>query len=332
MKIVIGDGQYVIHAKDIQEARQVARRELQRVEEIKEKMRNLFSENGVALNNFLENTSDENINIHFNDETSLIFDKPENVATKGEVAQRESVDGKIKYNLAYRYPDIAGHNADFRLAHEMGHLVLNPSNNNRQVYNKESNSRQVAGLIRLDMDKYNAHGGQVQSSDLYGTQIQENAINLLAQLAIRGDNKADDIMLGKVDLSEFNSYKRCDDLVNLLAVSMRNDFDKEMSFEQLVEGKIDSIITRPDGTQVPANTFFYGIVNDSSMVENEFDKYLGKGAWKDLDEAFKQMYEPSISQEKFEQLYQNAQALVQEFANVRYQDKYQEAVKINGRI
>ena len=48
-----------------------------------------------------------------------------------------------------------------------------------------------------------------------------------------------------------------DDLVKLLAVSMRNDFDKEISFEQLAEQKIDAIITREDGSQVPANTFFY---------------------------------------------------------------------------
>lgn len=320
MKIVVGDGQYVIYAKDVQDARQVVQKELQRVDEIKGKIANLLSKDGVAYKNFAENTAEENLNIHFNDATSLIYDDPNNATTKGEVKQRTNENGKTTYNLAYRYPNIEGHNADFRLAHEMGHLVLNPSNDNRQVYNKASNSRQVAGLIRRDES----------NGQFYGMQIQENAINLIAQLAIRGNEKADDIMLGKVDLSEYNSYKRCDDLVKLIAVSMRNDFDKEMSFEQLAEQKIDSMITRPDGTQIPANTFFYGIVNDSSMVENEFDKYLGKGAWRDLDEAFKQMYNPNISQEKFEQIYQNAQGLVQEFANIRYQDKYQEAVKMNG--
>lgn len=320
MKIVVGDGQYVIYAKDVQDARQVVQKELQRVDEIKEKIANLLSKDGIAYKNFTENTAEENLNIHFNDATSLIYDDPDNATTKGEVKQREHEKGKFKYDLAYRYPDIEGHNADFRLAHEMGHLVLNPSNENRLVYNKDSNSRHIAGLIRRDES----------NNQSYGVQIQENAINLIAQLAIRGNEKADDIMLGKVDLSEYNSYKRCDDLVKLIAVSMRNDFDKEMSFEQLAEQKIDSLITRPDGTQIPANTFFYGIVNDSSMVENEFDKYLGKGAWRDLDEAFKQMYNPNISQEKFEQIYQNAQGLVQEFANIRYQDKYQEAVKMNG--
>ena len=186
-----------------------------------------MSEDGKAIQNFLENTSEENLNIHFNDETSLIYDDPDNATTKGEVRQRNFENGKFTYDLAYRYPQIQGHNADFRLAHEMGHLMLNPSNSNRQIYDKESNSRQVSGLIRR-----NEEDGQ-----FYGTQIQENAINLIAQLAVRGEHSADDIMSGKVDLSEFNLYKKADDLVKILAVSMRNDYEKEMSFEQLAEQK-----------------------------------------------------------------------------------------------
>lgn len=299
-KFVAGNGQYVIYAKDQQKARQVISQELKRFDEIKSKMASLLSEDGKAIQNFLENTSEENLNIHFNDETSLIYDDPDNATTKGEVRQRNFENGKFTYDLAYRYPQIQGHNADFRLAHEMGHLMLNPSNSNRQIYDKESNSRQVSGLIRR-----NEEDGQ-----FYGTQIQENAINLIAQLAVRGEHSADDIMSGKVDLSEFNLYKKADDLVKLLAVSMRNDYEKEMSFEQLAEQKIDSFIEHSDGSKEPANTFFYGILNDSSMIENEFDKYMGKGAWRDLDMAFQQLHQPNISQERFENIFQTAQALI----------------------
>ena len=320
-KFVAGNGQYVIYAKDQQEARQVISQELKRFDEIKSKMASLLSEDGKAIQNFLENTSEENLNIHFNDETSLIYDDPDNATTKGEVRQRNFENGKFTYDLAYRYPEIQGHNADFRLAHEMGHLMLNPSNSNRQVYDKESNSRQVSGLIRR-----NEEDGQ-----FYGTQIQENAINLIAQLAVRGEHSADDIMSGKVDLSEFNLYKKADDLVKLLAVSMRNDYDKEMSFEQLAEQKIDSFIEHSDGSKEPANTFFYGILNDSSMIENEFDKYMGKGAWRDLDMAFQQLHQPNISQERFENIFQTAQALISEFANVRMQEKHKEAVARDGQ-
>lgn len=319
-KFVAGNGQYVVYARDSQEARTVISQELKRFDDIKSKMASLLSQDGKAMQNFLENTSEENLNIHFNDETSLIYDDPDNATTKGEVRQRNFENGKFTYDLAYRYPDIQGHNADFRLAHEMGHLMLNPSNANRQIYDKETDSRQVSGLIR-----------RTEDGQFYGTQIQENAINLIAQLAVRGEHSADDIMAGKVDLSEFNLYKKADDLVKLLAVSMRNDYDKEMSFEQLTEQKIDSFIEHSDGTKEPANTFFYGILNDSSMIENEFDKYMGKGAWRDLDSAFQQLHQPNISQERFDNIFQTAQALITEFANVRMQEKHKEAVARNGQ-
>lgn len=317
-KYSFGNGQYVVYARNEQEARQIISQELKRFDSIKRLMSNLLKDNGQAMQNFIDNTSEDRLNIHFNDELSGIYDI--DPTAKGEVRQRNMQDGIFYYDLAYRYPEIEGHNANFRLAHEMGHLMLNPSNAQRQTLDKQSNSRQVAGLIRRDeVDNH-----------FYGEEIQENAINLLAQLAIRGDAKADDIITGKVDLSEFNSYKKCDDLVKLLAVSMRNDFDKEMSFEQLTQNKIDSLITHSDGTQEPANTFFYGILNDSSMVENEFDKYLGNGAWRELNEAFSELYKTNISKERFELIFQNAQGLIQEFANARFQDKYKEAVVRNA--
>ena len=62
---------------------------------------------------------------------------------------------------------------------------------------------------------------------------------LIAELAVRGEHRADDIITGKVDVSEFNLYKKADDLVKLLAVSMRNDFDKVSLMDiGIVWGKI----------------------------------------------------------------------------------------------
>ena len=199
--------------------------------------------------------------------------------------------------------------------------MLNASNSNRYVYDKETNSRHISGLIRRTE----------ADAQFYGEQMQENAINLLAELAIRGEHSADDIITGKVDISEFNSYKKADDLVKLLAVSMRNDYDEEISFEELVNNKIDSFIEHSDGTKEPANTFFYGILNDSSIVENEFDKYMGKGAWKDLDTAIQQLHEGNISQARFDNIFKTAQELISEFANVRMQEKYKEAMLRNGQ-
>lgn len=325
-KFSFGNGQYVVYARSEQGAREVIGQELKRFDSIKSLMANLLTENGQAWKNFVDNASEDRLNIHFNDEQSAIYDV--DATAKGEVRHQRNEDGNAlvdenglyKYELAYRYPEIEGHDANFRLAHEMGHLMLNASNPQRQGYDKTSNSRQVSGLIRRDES----------TNQFYGTEMQENAINLIAQLAIRGEEKADDIITGKADLSEFNSYKRCDDLVKLLAVSMRNDFDKEMSFEQLVESKLDSLITHSDGTQEPANTFFYGILNDSSMIQNEFDKYMGEGAWRQVNDAFSQLYKGNISQERFDLIFQSTQEMIQEFANIRYQEKYKETIVRNG--
>ena len=86
-KFTVRNGQYVIFAKDVKQARKVISQELQRVDKIREKMANLLSQDGVAMQNFMENTSEENLNIYFNDETSLIYGDPENATTKGEVIQ-----------------------------------------------------------------------------------------------------------------------------------------------------------------------------------------------------------------------------------------------------
>lgn len=112
---------------------------------------------------------------------------------------------------------------------------------------------------------------------------------------------------------------------------MRNDFDKEISFEQLMNNKIDSIIEHSDGTKEPANTFFYGILNDSSMIETEFDKYMSKGAWRDLDTFITSLHNPNISKEQFDMIFKEAKGMIAEFADIRMKDKYKEAIARNGQ-
>ena len=316
-KFVIGEGQYVVYADSTEKAGQVLGQEIQRVNKVKEKIADMLSKDGFAYQNFTKNFADENLNIYFNDNNSYIFDNPEDKDTMGMVSQRKFENGEFKYNLAYRYE---GENTDFKLAHEMGHLVLNPSNENSQIYDKETNSRQVSGLIRRDEE----------NSQFYGMEIQENGINLLAELAIREPYSADEVMEGKADVSGFNSYKKVDNLVKLLSVSMRNDFSNELTFEQLVDQKLDSQITNSDGTKEPVNTFFYGLLNDSSMIENEFDKYMGKGAYRELDSAISVLHESDVNSEKFEIIYEQAQGLIEDFANIRMQEKHKEAVARDG--
>ncbi len=88
-RFTAGDGQYVVYANDLQEAKQVLSQEYKRVNEIKSKVKALLSKDGQAIQNFETNTSAENLNIYFYDEKSLIYDKPENATTKGEVRQRD---------------------------------------------------------------------------------------------------------------------------------------------------------------------------------------------------------------------------------------------------
>lgn len=105
-KFVTGKGKYVVYANSKEEASEILLQELDRVDDIRGKIANLLSEDGIPLQNFLENTKEENLNIHFNDATSFIYDDPENATTKGEVRQRDFKDGKYTYELAYRYPEI----------------------------------------------------------------------------------------------------------------------------------------------------------------------------------------------------------------------------------
>ena len=323
-KFVAGDGQYVVYANNAQEARDILRQEIKRVNDIKEKVRGLLAKDGQAVQNFDVNTSAENLNLYFYDETSLIYDNPDNASTKGEVVQRTSENGNNTYNLAYRYPEIQGQNADFRLAHEMGHLVLNPSNVRMQGYDKETDTRQVSGLIRVPK------GEETNANAFYGTEMQESAINLIGQLAIKGEHSADDIITGKADVSEFNSYRKTDELIKLLATSMRNDYTQEMSFEELANNGLDSVIEHSDGTQEPANTFFYGLLNDSSIIQKEFDKYMEQGAWRDLNTFISNLQTKNLSNEQFDMIYSEAKGMIMDFANARMKDKYQEAMDRDG--
>lgn len=317
-KFSYGDGQYIVYAKDKSEAKKIVQIELNRFEKIKEKMFNLLAPGGEGCENFKENISEERLNIHFLDEESLISEDP---LARGAVRQRENNTNNFYYELEYKYPVIGGQNADYRLAHEIGHLVLNPSNVFKQVRDDETKSTKISGLIRMGEDR-----------KLYGLEIQENAINLLAELALKGKHSADDIMASKVDLTEFNFYKQCDKLIKLLAVSMRNDYIEEMSFDELVENKIDSYIEKSDGTREPANTFFHGLINDSSVIEKEIDKYFGEGTYRDIDLSFTELHKTDIDKDRFNNIFGNLEALLVDFARARMQDKYKETIEKEGVV
>lgn len=95
-RFVAGNGQYVIYSENSQEATQVLRQELQRVDSIKEKVASLLSRDGIAFQNFMENASEENLNIHFNDASSLIYDKLENRNNKRRSKTKTTSRWKIQ--------------------------------------------------------------------------------------------------------------------------------------------------------------------------------------------------------------------------------------------
>ena len=217
MKIQLENGKYVVYAHSEQEAQKILKRELSRFEDIGGLMSELVTKDGKAYNNFITNTSNDRINIYFNDEESLIYDDPENVTTKGEVRTRTQIGNEIKYDLAYRYPVMNGVDANFRLAHEMGHLMLNPSNSSTMVEDEELGTTQVSGFIRYDKN----------TQKYTGLQIQENAINLLAQLATRGDISADDIISGKEDVPSI------DEKIEFINKMIEKEQEQEIDDEKL---------------------------------------------------------------------------------------------------
>lgn len=328
-RIEFESGQYVVYAKNHQQALLIIAKELSRFDKIKYLVSELVTENGDAWKNLEENTVDERLNIYFYDDKSFIDIKDGNA--KGKVSYQKidethvkiDEDGYYMYELTYSYPDLNGDNVDFRLAREMIRLMLNPSNETKQTYDKRTNTKQISGLIR------SLKGKQDNPNAIYGEKIQESAINLLAQLANRGSYSADDIISGKVDISEFNSYKKCDNLVKLLVIAMNNNINKETNFEGLMKQKIDSVVKHADGTREPANTFFYGILNDSSIIEKEFDNYMGRGTWRKLNLTISKMYQPKIEQKTFDSMYSEVQGLIVKFAEARMKDRYKQDFKIN---
>lgn len=152
--------------------------------------------------------------------------------------------------------------------------------------------------------------------------VQERAMDLIARLALRGNKSADEILAGKIEVPS--------DLINLLAVAMRNDFDQEMSFEDMVENKIDALIEHSNGMKEPMNTFFYGMLNDPNIVEAEFDNLMGAGRWKKIAAAIAELQGPNVSQERYEKVFQVAKAVITEFADRRMEEKHKEAVARDG--
>lgn len=307
-RFIIGEEQYVVYGENSKEVQKVLITEMQRVDNIKWKISWLLKYEEKAYENFMENVSEENLNIHFNDRKSCIFDDEKEKDTIGMVRQRTVENGKYMYNLAYRYD---GEDTDFKLAHEMGHLLLNPSTTKKQTYDEKTNSTQVSGLIRKSES----------DAKFYGTCMQENAINILAELAIRGNIYADKIMHDEVSISTMNSYKKVDCLVKKLAISMTNNYEEDMTFEELVEAKLDSTFTSGDGEEQPRNIFFYGLLNDTSIIENDFDKYMDKGAYRELDHAITVLHSLKEDSQKFKDVYEHVEGFIEEYGIIRKNEK-----------
>lgn len=83
---------------------------------------------------------------------------------------------------------------------------------------------------------------------------------------------------------------------------------------------------------VPANIFFYGLLNDSSIIQNEFDKYMGKGAWRQVNEAFSELYKGNIGKDRFNLIFKTTQDIIQEFKNIRFKEKNVETVVENNEV
>ena len=193
----------------------------------------------------------------------------------------------------------------------------------RNIIDKSSADK-VIGVLEQDetvMDKnwnkrYRDNMDKMKSGDIY--EIADVVRNLSFKQKEKGLSTGEKKML--------NNAKQI--LVSELVLA---EHATQEEVEQLVENKIDSFIEHSDGSKEPANTFFYGVLNDSSIIENEFDKYMGKGAWRDLDTFISNLHNTNISKEQFDMVFKEAQGMIIEFANARMQEKYKEAVARNGQ-
>lgn len=208
----------------------------------------------------------------------------------------------------------------------MGHILLHPSNDMKYKMQKNllgEESTMVSGLLR---QKHNTC-----STSIYGKSFVENACNIIGKLAIRkeltdtrrSNISADDIIVGKVDISERNKYRKCDSLINMLIASMRNDFYQEYSFEDVVASGLDSVIEFEDRI-LPSNMFLYGLLNDSIIIEREFDTYTGNGKWQQLCNNIDILYSQNPQTQEHKEIFESCQKEIELFAQRRFLHKRKE--------
>ena len=71
----------------------------------------------------------------------------------------------------------------------------------------------IAGFVRRDEI----------TGEIYGKELNEGTINIMAQIAIRGDIPVEDIIYGRKTISEPNPYDKYDNVVRKLMISMNNN-------------------------------------------------------------------------------------------------------------
>lgn len=321
-KYIVENGKYTVFAKDISSVQKIISREKENIDEIKEKVESMIKKNGGAYKNLTENMSHTKLEILMYDINTDIFEEQKYATVKGLVKQRKRQENTFLYSLGYKYDGITKQRLDYILAHEINRLMLNPSTVEMQLSDEETKSRQVAGVIRK-----NEENGQY-----YGLQMQESVLNMLAELTVKNNKSADDIMKGKAESVFVNKHPQFDKLVRLIAISMRNDYLEEISFDKLLKLKLDSQILNVNGEQEPANTFFYFLVNDTSIIEKEFDKYLQEGAYKKFNLMLKNLDKVDYKDERYQIECERLEDIIVEFANNRMQEKYKLASQKNNKI
>lgn len=318
-RFVIQGGRYEIDALDRVSAQKIIDREMKDLKEIQEKVYQLLKLNGEPYQNLVENTRVNRIKIRLYDGNSLIYGE-EQYKGKNAVARKEQIDGdEIKYGLGLKYEGDSKKNINYDRACEVIRLAMSPHNQRQLNYDRETKTTEISGVIVKD----------AVSKNVYGTQINESLIKVLAQITMKNGKSLDSVLKMPSAYVQNDGERKADNLIKLLIIATRNDYEREITFEKLINLRLDSTFRNKNEKKIPQNEFIYAALNDSSKIEKDFDKYMGKGSYKQFDKQFEEMLLEGKNSEKRQIEYENIQNIILQYADKRMQINYQKAKQID---
>lgn len=152
----------------------------------------------------------------------------------------------------------------------------------------------------------NVTTGELVGRGLYGKMFNETMMDIITMMAINTFDTpkgptVDDILCTKYDLwnGTNTGYSIFTSITRLAIAAFSNN--GAVNYQNVINhgGGIFEIRTRMNnGELYRANDFLYGILFDPLHIEEEFDKFMGNGAYKIFCEYLDQLFDSSIQGQK----------------------------------